>query len=66
MPSVLHSVNHLVTESRNLPSARQKALGKVPDSGSGSTRGSQLRLSERGEKTVASTVEKRSHYIIIN
>ncbi len=31
-----------------------------------STRGSQLWLREKEEKTVASTVEKRSRYIIIN
>jgi hypothetical protein len=30
VPSVLLSVNALVTESRSLPSARQKALGKAP------------------------------------
>jgi hypothetical protein len=44
VPSVPHSVNQLVTESRTLPnaalgkdflpSAREKALGKGPDSGS--------------------------------
>lgn len=34
VPSVLFSVNVVVTESRTLPSARQKALGKEPDSGS--------------------------------
>jgi hypothetical protein len=34
LPSVLHSVNELVTESRTLPSDREKALGKGPDSGS--------------------------------
>jgi hypothetical protein len=30
LPSVLHSVNDLVTECRTLSSARQKALGKAP------------------------------------
>jgi hypothetical protein len=35
VPSVLHSVNQLVTESRTSPSAALgKALGKGPDSGS--------------------------------
>jgi hypothetical protein len=31
---VLLSVNAVITESRTLPSARQKALGKEPNSGS--------------------------------
>jgi hypothetical protein len=35
VPRVLLSVNAIVTESRTLPSARQKALGKKPDFGSG-------------------------------
>jgi hypothetical protein len=33
VPRVLLSANAAVTESRSLPSARQKALGKEPDSG---------------------------------
>jgi hypothetical protein len=34
VPRVLLSVNTIVTESRTLPSAQQKALGKAADSGS--------------------------------
>jgi hypothetical protein len=36
MPNILLAVNGVINESVTLPSARQKTLGKEPDSGSAS------------------------------